>query len=304
MAAPDFPWSRYLAAKAGLDDRSLNQQVWQRLRREAASRGRPLAVLELGAGVGTMVPRLLTWGLPLPWRYTLLERDPALVSRARELLPPALAAGGLAGEWESPERFLCPGPSGRTEFRFLSRDFFAPELPGEGPWDIIIAHAFLDLLDLADAVRRLTRLSRAGALWWLTLLPDGITAFLPAEDPAEDAAVEAAYHASMDLDPAVVPGRGGSRTGRRLLELLPRAGAKLLAAGASDWVVTPPYDPGEEFFLACMLGFHEASLTGRGLDQARLGPWLARRRAQLRTGRLSLLVHQLDILALWPGESG
>ena len=51
---PSFP--RYLATKKTVDDRALNAQVWQAMAQAAA----PLAdlhVLEVGAGIGTMVER-------------------------------------------------------------------------------------------------------------------------------------------------------------------------------------------------------------------------------------------------------
>ena len=59
----DFP--RYLAAKKSIDDRSLNCHVWNQLKTALSKQkfGDPLRVLELGCGIGTMVERLLDWGL-------------------------------------------------------------------------------------------------------------------------------------------------------------------------------------------------------------------------------------------------
>jgi SAM-dependent MidA family methyltransferase len=53
----NYNFSRYLAAKKTVDDRALNKDVWQRLRQ--AMPDQP-DILEIGAGIGTMVERLVT----------------------------------------------------------------------------------------------------------------------------------------------------------------------------------------------------------------------------------------------------
>jgi hypothetical protein len=53
-------YARYLAAKTTVDDRALNRHVLAELRRLMPA-GAP-KVLEVGAGLGTMVARLLEWG--------------------------------------------------------------------------------------------------------------------------------------------------------------------------------------------------------------------------------------------------
>jgi len=58
-------FTRYLAAKKTVDDRALNRFVWERLRAVLADPGftRPVRILEVGCGIGTMVERLLDWEL-------------------------------------------------------------------------------------------------------------------------------------------------------------------------------------------------------------------------------------------------
>ncbi len=105
------------------------------------------------------------------------------------------------------------------------------------------------------------------------------------------------------MDARIVGGKatGGSRSGRRLLDLLPALGYAVAEAGASDWVIHPRrnvYRGDEAFLLSCMLCFFEEALTGQpGIPKGDLQSWLAERRAQLAGGRLSLVVHQLDVLA-------
>ena len=54
-------YARYLAAKTSVDDRALNRHVLAELRRLMPA-GAP-QVLEVGAGLGTMVARLMDWGV-------------------------------------------------------------------------------------------------------------------------------------------------------------------------------------------------------------------------------------------------
>src|ERR1700750_875591 len=62
-ASMTFDYARYLAAKTTVDDRALNRNVLAELRRLLPA-GAP-RVLEVGAGLGTMVARLLD-GAVLP----------------------------------------------------------------------------------------------------------------------------------------------------------------------------------------------------------------------------------------------
>ena len=94
-AAPDF--IRYLAAKKGLDDRSLNRQVWDHLVRAVGDRqdSSPLRVLEVGCGIGTMLERLLDWGLLTRAAYTGIDVEPEFIRAAAARLP--RLCGGAPG---------------------------------------------------------------------------------------------------------------------------------------------------------------------------------------------------------------
>ena len=64
MTSSDEAWmtvdnARYLTAKTTVDDRALNRHVLAELRRLIPAAPR---VLEVGAGLGTMVARLIDWG--------------------------------------------------------------------------------------------------------------------------------------------------------------------------------------------------------------------------------------------------
>ena len=102
------------------------------------------------------------------------------------------------------------------------------------------------------------------------------------------------------------PTGGDSRAGRHLFGHLRQAGADILAAGASDWVVhgaNGAYPADEKYFLHFILHFFEESLTGRpALDAGAFANWLAARHAQIERGELVYIAHQMDFLVKRNGE--
>src|SRR5579859_931078 len=77
-------FARYLAAKTTVDDRALNQHVLAELRRLMPAG--PPQVLEVGAGMGTMVARLMDWGAVRAGEYILLDADRQLLDCSRQWL--------------------------------------------------------------------------------------------------------------------------------------------------------------------------------------------------------------------------
>jgi spermidine synthase len=75
---------RYLAAKKSVDDRALNWQVWQRLvaALPLATPQQPLRILEVGAGIGSMVERLVAGDLLTHATYTAIDQAPTLLAEA------------------------------------------------------------------------------------------------------------------------------------------------------------------------------------------------------------------------------
>jgi hypothetical protein len=166
--------------------------------------------------------------------------------------------------------------------------------------NLLIAHAFLDLLPLPASLSSLFSLLLPGGLAWLTLNFDGATIFEPAIDPSLEAQIEALYHRSMDARITEGQPSGDSHAGRHLFSHLRQAGAEILEAGASDWVVFPhqgSYPAEEAYFLHHILHFFESSLKGDpDLDQRRFAGWLAVRHAQVERGELVYIAHQMDFL--------
>ena len=79
---------RYLAAKKSVDDRALNWQVWQHLVAAVprATPQQPLRILEVGAGIGCMVERLVADDVLTHATYTAIDKEPTLLAEARRCL--------------------------------------------------------------------------------------------------------------------------------------------------------------------------------------------------------------------------
>jgi SAM-dependent methyltransferase len=302
QAAPDF--IRYLAAKKGLDDRSLNRQVWDHLVRALRDRpdSAPLRVLEVGCGIGTMVERLLDGGLLTRAAYTGVDVEPEFVRAAAQRLqgyaagrqvPLTLDAGGAM-------LFSTPAQDVRITFEATDLFDFLDREPGESAWDLLVAHAVLDLIDLAAALPRLLSRLAPGGLFYFSLNFDGATIFEPRIDPDLDALIEALYHRTMDTRRSRGRPSGSSRTGRRLFGGLQEAGARLLAAGSSDWVVFPGpdgYPEDEAYFLHFIIDTIGQALHGHPeLAGRRFQAWIDQRHQQIESAELTYIAHQLDFL--------
>ncbi len=288
----DYAYSRFLAAKTSLDDRALNRQVLGELRRLLPA-GAP-RVLEIGAGLGTMVARLLDWGIIEAGEYTLLDVDRRLLDDSRRWLHAWAAARDISSE-------LLPDGLrvGEVRVRLVQAelgDYLDSGADGQrNSADLLIANAVLDLVDVPAVLPGLLRLLKPSGVYWFTINYDGETAFAP--DHPDDELIMRAYH--RDMDERVRYGRpaGESRTGRHLFHHLRDAGAPALVAGSSDWLVHADPDgryPHDEAYLVdSVLQTIENALRAR-VEPAQLSEWLAVRRRQLAAGELVYLAHQLD----------
>src|SRR5260370_21412204 len=89
-------YARYLAAKTTVDDRALNRHVLAELRRLMPADAPQ--VLEVGAGLGTMVARLMDWGVVGAGEYILLDADRQLLDHSRRWLGDWAASRGLRSD--------------------------------------------------------------------------------------------------------------------------------------------------------------------------------------------------------------
>lgn len=266
-------FARYLLAKRSVDDRALNLRVWERLRSELGSCGRDsIEVAEIGAGIGTGAERLRDWRLVEPLariRYTGVEPREELLDEARARL------GSLP--------FEC-------RFAKAKLEGLAAEPENTGRFDLVAAHAVLDVVELSRSLDALLKITRPGGLLYLPITFDGETIFEPAS--SADEAVLVAYHETMER-------KGSSRTGRRLYHALRHRFAEVLEIGGSDWIVHPAngaYLEDEAFFLEFILDTIEDAVRDR-VEPSTLENWVTERRRQLEAADLVYCAHQWDVLA-------
>ena len=260
--------AHYLEAKRTVDDRALDRRVLERLRRELEGVDTP-AIVDVGAGIGTGIERLLDWNVVKAPAYTAVEQDTALVDIARSRLD----------EMEGLDE------RARIDLVASTLADFASDNWNLARFDLVIAHAFLDIVNLAPALKSLVALARPGGLLYFPITFDGETVFEPAHD--DDETILSRYHASMDEV-------GDSKTGRRLFHTLSSEPVEILEIGSSDWIVRPEsggYPNDEAFFLECVVAMVE-----RTVGDAAEG-WASTRREQIQQRRLLYIAHQLDCLA-------
>jgi len=139
-----------------------------------------------------------------------------------------------------------------------------------------------------------------GGLFYFSLNFDGATIFEPPIDPDLDALVETLYHRTMDTRRHRGRPSGSSRTGRRLFRRLQEAGARLIAAGSSDWVVFPGpdgYPEDEAYLLHFIIDTISQALHGHPeLPASRFQAWIDHRHRQIDAQELIYIAHQLDFL--------
>jgi hypothetical protein len=298
----DYSEVRYLLSKKPVDDRALNQTVLSALRSALAERAeeRPLQVLEIGAGVGTMVTRLADWKVIQSADYTLIDRD----------LPSLQAAEEHIRRWAGPVEVGADGAiqiavgEHVLRVRFIHGNALEWVAASENRqrYDLVTANAVLDLMDLRPALERIWQALRPAALFWFTINFDGESIFLP--ELGDDAKVIDLYHRTMDERLIMGQPSGDSKTGRHLLELIPQTGACLMSAGSSDWVVIPGqerYANDEGYFLHHIINTIWTALEqSPHLERAQLARWVSTRHEQIERAQLIYIAHQLDVLGRSP----
>ena len=293
---------RYLAAKKSIDDRTLNPYVWQTLSKHVRQidgwgkkNGEPLQIVEVGAGIGTMLARIgdrqLLTG---PVNYLFTDSDPSQLQAARTYLSHWAKNSGHNVSWFGPDcgQLIAAGADISLHFDHTSIEALAARTCPPGPFHLLFAHAVLDLVDFTVVLPQLlTRLVKNGFAY-LTCNFDGETIFLPSCSGDEE--ILTLYHKSMDQR---LP--GASHTGRRLLSFLQGLNLEIVAAGSSDWIVHPrnrQYTPDETFFLHAVIETVHMELAKKNKPPASLTNWARLRHEQVESGELSFLARHLDFL--------
>jgi spermidine synthase len=291
-------FQQYLAAKKEIDSQSINHVAWKELQKAFTKTTPNPHVLEIGSGIGTMFERLIEWELFQNSHYHAIDHSTSnnetgvrrlrLWGKTHEFNVTVLEDGVLEFTKENHLHQL------RMEcvdlFDFLERG-------SEKSYDLIIAHAFLDLVDLSATLPKLFALIKPGGSFYFPLNFDGVTIFEPALDL--DAQIMHLYHRTMDERMHNGRPSGISKTGRLLFSAITRSGGITLASGSSDWVIFPRdgYSDDERIFLKYILGtVHNALLGHPELDEEAFENWIQLRMDQIETNELVYIAHQLDFM--------
>jgi hypothetical protein len=283
---PDaYTYPRYLRSKRTVDDRALNRDVMESVFARLPD-ARPVRIAELGGGVGTMVDRLIDEGRVPQADYTLVDAERGFLDEA----------DSLRATWKRGGSRRDPSATDGTSFDVALNHARLESWVADGTdlYDLIIAHAVLDLVDVASFLPTLLGRLSPGGTFWTTINFDGDTIFMP-RDPRDQRLMDA-YHRSMDEREHDGRPAGSSTAGRELFEHVRAAGGRVLRAGSSDWVVhgtSEGYEADEAYFVHHIIHTVENELGPTALgDDVR--DWGAIRHAQVEAGALVYIAHQLD----------
>lgn len=300
----EYSFIRYLASKKSVDDRALNGYVWkqfvQSLPEQTAEK--PLRVLEIGSGIGTMIERLISWEALNFADYTAIDQQPDNIAHTINRLSIWGGQNSYPLSIQDENHLLFQGANLKISLSLEAVDLFDfihRERPRQ-KWDLIVAHAFLDLVNIPETLPKIFDLLAKDGLFYFTINYDGLTLFEPEIDPDFDQQIQHLYNQTMDQ--RIVAGKpsGDSKTGRHLFNQLRIAGAQLLAAGASDWVVYPGangYHKDEAFFLHFITHtIQQALRDDPNLNGQQFHHWIDERHAQIEQNKLVYIAHQMDFL--------
>lgn len=307
MKPREYSFTRYLAAKKSVDDRALNRQVLHVLGESLnkLSNERPLKVLEIGAGIGTMIERMIEWELLNNLEYTAIDSQSVNIDFARQRLLDWAALNqlqivedGINLQFSSSKSTVLVKLLDVDLFDFLKLN---QEL---GAWDLLIAHAFLDLIDVSSTLPRIFNCANDGGFFYFSINYDGLTSLQPDIDQEFDELILELYHRTMEQRMRGDQHFGDRFTGRHLFQHIQDAGGEILASGSSDWVVYPGssgYHHDEAYFLHFIIHTIYSALENHTeMDSQRFEDWIRLRHDQIERQELVYIAHQLDYFGVCP----
>ncbi|MGH8550049.1 MAG: class I SAM-dependent methyltransferase [Methylococcales bacterium] len=295
----------FLDAKHPLDSRSLNREVLENLKQALRSKSH-LRCLDLGTGTGAMPKRLIDLDLDASLDITGLDIDAGLLDAASEQLTRKLRNLGFHTERRGRRISARRNQQAvRIGFERVSVLDWIPD-GNSGNFDLISAHAFMDIVPLLPLVAKILDLLVPGGIFYSTLNYDGETTLLPVySDEEYETKILEHYDRSMESRRIDGLPTGGARSGRRLLGALARTGFAIHSYGSSDWNITPVnglYRDRDAFCLKSLLAMIHGEASGNEiLGPETLAAWYSDRSRAIDAGVLGMIVHQLDLLAVKPG---
>ncbi len=290
MVNETFDYVQYLDIKKHIDDRSLNTEVWRKFYGWLSDKkqNKQLDILEIGAGIGTMIERLLDNKLLHNCHYIALEPEADFMQTAQSRLGCWAGNNGLVfdqignGQWQLKGRELDV----RISWVNASADHI-DKLYADENFDLILSHAVIDLLPVPEIMPCiLNKLKPAGGFYF-SLNFSGQTRFTPTNE--HDAEITRLYHADMDSRFSNLKWQA-SKTGVLLKPWLKNYGCSAVVDGSSDWHLTKS----DQLFTENILDTIKKALAGL----PELEAWLESRYIQLKQGGLELVISNRDCFGL------
>ena len=297
MNKPLFDFVDYLEAKKTVDDRALNRMVLENMHR-SLQKITDLQIVEIAAGIGTMFERLVEWNLLPNANYTMVDVNERYVLYAQQRIKDwAQRSGFCVNVYEN--RLTLEKEDMKFEVDFCVADAKEFLEQTHKKWDLVIAHAFLDLVNVETLLPVLFSALKPQGFFYFSINFDAETIFLPHIDKDFERRIIFDYHRVMDEQKTNGQKVSGTKVGRNLFSYLQNAGARIVASGSSDWVVFPKeggYTDREDYFLRCILD--TVSQTLRNQVDYDIDSWLATRYQQITDRKLVYIAHQLDFFGI------
>jgi hypothetical protein len=255
----------------------------------------------VGAGIGTMIERVFEWGLLENAIYTAIDIDQENINEAHSRLTRWAQKHSIAFTDYGENDFILKSTDRCIQVKLEVADFFDfYNSIDPAQYDLIIAHAFLDLVNLDKTIPKLLSLLKKDGLFYFTHNFNDMTIFKPTIDKMLDTQIISYYHKTMDNRKVNGESSGGSKTGRRLRLLLNHIGVEILDFGASNWTISPinnHYFEDEAYFLHYIIHTIETALDGNPeIDSISVKKWIKKRHEQIKQAALTYIAHQVDFL--------
>jgi spermidine synthase len=149
----EYSFPRYLLSKQTVDDRALNRNVIEALKGNLPEGH--VNITEVGAGMGNMAARLISWGVITKANYIHVDSMEENIRFALDWLPEWAAKADLLTERDSQNQLRVFDNKRDIEIRLECADVFDFISKKPTPADLLIAHAFLDLLPMPESMPKL-----------------------------------------------------------------------------------------------------------------------------------------------------
>ncbi|MFN8526530.1 MAG: class I SAM-dependent methyltransferase [Chloroflexota bacterium] len=269
----------WLELRRAADDRAIAVGPVRALQRRLATCATvgELRVVDLGSGAGVALQRLSEWLPDRRMRAYAVDLD-------QELLAAPVAVR-----------------TGVTRLPLLADALLPLDEQGGPPdgWaDLVVSHAFADLVPVQLFAERVARLLTRGGLAHLALTYDGNTVFSPRSRSRLETAVLAGYHRHMRRTMVGTVAATGAQAGSELQSALESCGLITVKRGRSRWRVgvAGRTDGPSVLLLERVMRFVADGATAAGVDAVIAEAWLRRRQTELSQEILSVRVDHVDLL--------